>query len=244
MKAITIGSTGAVGRDLLTVLASDPDFERVDVLVRRLPQLPSEHAEKFHVHIIDFEHPETWKNLVTGDVLFSSLGTSKKQAGGKQPQWRVDHDYQLAAAKAARENGVPKMVVISSLGADPASSFFYLQMKGKIEKDLEALQFPELTPSLPHPPFSEALHGNALREAAANAEHLRPSLAHEADADALRRPRHGAAREARGERHEHRHRAKDSFSLKPDTKKNIEETTGMEQHPKNGCCSMPVWNKI
>lgn len=83
MKAITIGSTGAVGRDLLTVLASDPDFERVDVLVRRLPQLPSEHAEKFHVHIIDFEHPETWKSLVTGDVLFSSLGTSKKQAGGK-----------------------------------------------------------------------------------------------------------------------------------------------------------------
>lgn len=44
MKAITIGSTGAVGRDLLKVLASDPDFERVDVLVRRLPQLPSEHA--------------------------------------------------------------------------------------------------------------------------------------------------------------------------------------------------------
>ena len=92
MKAITIGSTGAVGRDLLTVLADDPDFERVDVLVRRLPQLPSEHAEKFHVHIIDFEQPETWKSLVTGDVLFSSLGTSKKQAGGKQPQWRVDHD--------------------------------------------------------------------------------------------------------------------------------------------------------
>ncbi len=30
-----------------------------------------------------------------GDVLFSSLGTSKKQAGGKAQQWRVDHDYQL-----------------------------------------------------------------------------------------------------------------------------------------------------
>ena len=170
MKAITIGSTGAVGRDLLTVLASDPDFERVDVLVRRLPQLPSEHAEKFHVHIIDFEHPETWKSLVTGDVLFSSLGTSKKQAGGKQPQWRVDHDYQLAAAKAARENGVPKMVVISSLGADPASSFFYLQMKGKIEKDLEALHFPELTilrpPSLIRHPakrFTETLSVKLLQ---------------------------------------------------------------------------------
>ena len=107
MNAITIGSTGAVGRDLLQVLASDDDYERVDVLVRRLPQLPEDHAGKFQVHIIDFEKPESWKELVKGDVLFSSLGTSKKQAGGKRPQWRVDHDYQLAVAKAARENGVP-----------------------------------------------------------------------------------------------------------------------------------------
>ncbi len=145
MNAITIGSTGAVGRDLLTVLAADSDYERVDVLVRRLPKLPQEHAEKFHVHIIDFEQPEAWQHFVQGDVLFSSLGTSKKRAGGKQPQWRVDHDYQLAVAKAARENGVPQMVVISSVGADPKSSFFYLRLKGEIEKDLQTLGFPALT---------------------------------------------------------------------------------------------------
>ena len=145
MKAITIGATGAVGRDLLAVLAADPDYERVDVLVRRLPALPQEHKEKFHVHMIDFEQPETWKQLVQGDVLFSSLGTSKKQAGGKAQQWRVDHDYQLFAAKAARENGVSRMVVVSSIGADPASRFFYTRMKGEIERDLEALSFPALT---------------------------------------------------------------------------------------------------
>lgn len=62
------------------------------------------------------------------------------------------------------------MVVISSLGADPASSFFYLQMKGKIEKDLEALQFPELTilrpPSLIRHPakrFTETLSVKLLQ---------------------------------------------------------------------------------
>lgn len=110
MKAITIGATGAVGRDLLAVLAASPDYESVEVLVRHKPTLPQEHTEKFHVHLIDFEQPETWQELVKGDVLFSSLGTSKKQAGGKQQQWRVDHDYQLFAAKAARANGVPCMV--------------------------------------------------------------------------------------------------------------------------------------
>lgn len=133
MNAITIGSTGAVGRDLLTVLASDPAYERVD-------------------------------------VLFSSLGTSKKQAGGKGQQWRVDHDYQLTAAKAARANGVPKMVVVSSVGADPASSFFYLRMKGEIESDLQALTFPSLTilrpPSLIRHPakrLTETLSVKALQ---------------------------------------------------------------------------------
>ena len=170
MHAITIGATGAVGRDLLRVLAEDDAYERVEVLVRRLPELPKEHAEKFHVRIIDFEQPETWQHLVQGDVLFSSLGTSKKQAGGKMPQWRVDHDYQLAAAKAARENGVPKMVVVSSVGADPASSFFYLHMKGEIEKDLQALNFPSLTilrpPSLIRHPakrFTETLSVKVLQ---------------------------------------------------------------------------------
>ena len=170
MNAITIGSTGAVGRDLFQVLAEDDAYERVDVLVRRAPQLPEAHAEKFHVHFIDFEQPETWKGLVQGDVLFSSLGTSKKQAGGKKPQWRVDHDYQLAAAAAARENGVPQMVAVSSLGAAPASSFFYLRMKGEVENDLAALGFPALTilrpPSLIRHPakrFTETLSVKVLQ---------------------------------------------------------------------------------
>ena len=144
MKAITIGATGAVGRDLLAVLAASPDYESVEVLVRHKPTLPQEHTEKFHVHLIDFEQPETWQELVKGDVQFSSLGTAKKQAGGKQQQWRVDHDYQLFAAKAARANGVPCMVVVSSIGADPASRFFYTRLKGEIERDLKALGFPAL----------------------------------------------------------------------------------------------------
>lgn len=37
------------------------------------------------------------------------------------------------------------MVLVSSVGADSSSRFFYLQLKGLIEKDVEALQFPSLT---------------------------------------------------------------------------------------------------
>lgn len=144
MKAVIIGATGAVGRDLLSVLALDPAFDAVEVIVRREPRLPQEgDSSKFHVHIVDFDKPETWQDAVYGDVFFSSLGTSKKQAGSKEAQWHVDYDYQMAFAKVAREHGMTKAVVVSSIGADAKSGIFYLKLKGRIEEDMEALGFPQ-----------------------------------------------------------------------------------------------------
>lgn len=95
-------------------------------------------------HIIDFENPKTWEGLVKGDVLFSALGTSRKQAGSKDAQWHVDYDYQYEFARAARRNGVRELVLVSSLGADAKSSYFYMSMKGKLEKAMQQLEFPSL----------------------------------------------------------------------------------------------------
>ena len=95
-------------------------------------------------HIIDFEKPKTWEDLVKGDVLFSALGTSRKQAGSKDAQWRVDYDYQYEFARAARRNGVRELVLVSSLGAYAKSSYFYMSMKGKLEKAMQQLEFPFL----------------------------------------------------------------------------------------------------
>lgn len=82
--------------------------------------------------------------MVKGDVLFSALGTSRKQAGSKDAQWRVDYDYQYEFARAARRNGVRELVLVSSLGADAKSSYFYMSMKGKLEKAMQQLEFPFL----------------------------------------------------------------------------------------------------
>ena len=80
-----------------------------------------------------------------GDVIFSALGTSKKQAGSKEAQYHIDHDYQLMFATFAKQNGVRHMVLVSSAGADTGSSFFYMKLKGVIERDVEALGFAGLT---------------------------------------------------------------------------------------------------
>ncbi len=111
MKALVLGATGAVGKDLVEQLLKADAFERVDVFVRREVKVTS---AKLVSHIVDFQHPETWAGLLTGDVLFSCLGTTIKAAGSQEAQWKVDYTYQLEAAKAARANGVKKLVLVSS----------------------------------------------------------------------------------------------------------------------------------
>lgn len=142
MKVIVIGATGAVGKDLVEELLSRREYEKIITFTRRPLDIKSEKIESY---IIDFNRPSDWAHLVKGDVLFSALGTSLKQAGSKEAQYRIDHDYQLSFAKAARENGVPHVVLVSSLGANRSSSIFYLKLKGLIERDVEALRFPQLS---------------------------------------------------------------------------------------------------
>jgi len=138
MKALVVGATGATGKDLVAQLLEDEVFEEVDIFVRREVALPH---PKLKVHVVDFEKMETWASLLQGDVLFSLLGTTRSQAGSKERQWRIDYDYQLGAAKAAAANGVKTYELMSAVGADPKSFFFYSKMKGALEEAVSQLSF-------------------------------------------------------------------------------------------------------
>lgn len=139
MKALVIGATGAVGKDLVEQLLKDDTFDRVDIFVRREVKIPS---AKLVSHIVDFDHLESWANLLTGDVLFSCLGTTIKAAGSQDAQWKVDYTYQFDSAKAARAGGVRKLVLVSSVGANAKSKIFYARMKGQLDEDVAKLGFP------------------------------------------------------------------------------------------------------
>lgn len=141
MKAILIGATGATGSDLLTLLLSDTQVDAVLVFVRR--PLPIQHP-KLTTHIIDFEKPTQWQSQVKGDVLFSCLGTTLKDAGSKENQWKIDHDYPYQFAQMARQNGLSTLVLVSSAMASPRSKIFYSRMKGVLEEAVKALDFPHL----------------------------------------------------------------------------------------------------
>lgn len=138
MKALVIGATGAVGKDLVQQLLTDEAFEKVDIFVRREVNIPS---EKLTVHVVDFDRPETWADQLQGDVLFSCMGTTIKAAGSQDAQWKVDYTYQFETAKAARANGVKTYVLVSSVGANAKSKVFYTKMKGALDEAVQKLGF-------------------------------------------------------------------------------------------------------
>ncbi len=138
MKAIIIGATGATGKDLVDLLLQDTIFDTISVFVRHPLKISDPMIE---THIVDFEQMDTWKSDIRGDVLFSCMGTTLKAAGSQEAQWKVDYDYQFNFAKAAFENGVETFVLMSSMGADPNSSMFYMKMKGRLEEAVKLLGF-------------------------------------------------------------------------------------------------------
>lgn len=142
MKALIIGATGATGKDLINKLIEDKDFEEIHAFVRKPMEVEN---EKVTFHVVDFEKPEEWKDLVKGDVAFSCLGTTLKDAGSKEAQRKVDYDYQLNFAKIAKENDVEDFVLVSAYGASPNSKIFYSKMKGELEQEIKKLHFNKLT---------------------------------------------------------------------------------------------------
>jgi uncharacterized protein YbjT (DUF2867 family) len=134
-----IGATGLVGRLAAPKLLAQG--WRVEALVRR----PSGLA-----HPLWREHVAAagdWPSLVESlavDAAVSALGTTMRQAGSETAFRAVDHDMVVGFARAAASGGARRMVVVSSVGSDPASANFYLRTKGEMELALEAVGFERL----------------------------------------------------------------------------------------------------
>ena len=138
LHALILGATGATGRELVNELLNNSNFYKISVFGRRVPDIESKKLFKYK---IDFSELNKIKKLLSGDVLFSALGTTLKQAGGKKQQFLVDYTYQYEFAKIAVENGTKNYSLVSSTGADKNSFFFYPKIKGELEESIKKLPF-------------------------------------------------------------------------------------------------------
>ncbi|MAO34132.1 MAG: hypothetical protein CMD14_03085 [Flavobacteriales bacterium] len=141
MHALVIGATGASGKEIVKLLLANAYFSKVSIFVRG--NIDLDH-KKLTVHKIDFFRIEEYKNLVQGDILFSALGTTRKSAGGKKQQYLVDYTYQYEFAKIASQNGIRHYSLISSIGANKNSFFFYPKIKGLLEYSVKSLKFDKI----------------------------------------------------------------------------------------------------
>lgn len=142
IRAIVIGATGVVGRELVKILSADNRISEVVTFTRREYEFNS---SKVINYIIDFDNIEKYSDLVEGEFLFSCLGTTKSQAGSISNQRKVDLEYQYEFAKIAQRNGVHHYFLVSSPGASSTSSSAYLKMKGELEELVHQLDFASIS---------------------------------------------------------------------------------------------------
>ena len=141
LTANIIGATGLVGKQLVLQLLDDKNFDKVRIFVRRDTGIQHPKLEQ---QIVDFSKQESWEKLLTGDVLFSALGTTLKQAGSKKKQYEIDFTYNLNFAQKAKENGIENYVLVSSVGANSKSGIFYTRMKGELDEAVAKIGFENL----------------------------------------------------------------------------------------------------
>ncbi|MBS2100437.1 NAD(P)H-binding protein [Carboxylicivirga linearis] len=139
--AIVIGATGLVGSHVVKQLLNDDFYSVVKVFTRRSLE---DSNLKLKEYICDFDQLDQIRNEITGDVLFSAMGTTLKQAGSKKQQYKVDYTYQHEFAKIAAQNGVKQYVLVSSMSANAQSKAFYLRIKGELEEVIQQLSFEKI----------------------------------------------------------------------------------------------------
>ena len=146
--ALVIGSTGLIGSELLKILLESREYSQIVTFVKRDSGI---RHPKLTQHFIDFDQPETYRNLVAGDDFFCTIGTTIKNAGSQSAFRQVDYEYPRQFASFAMQNKVKQFLIISALNADAKSSNFYLKTKGAIQDFLENCEFESvavLQPSL------------------------------------------------------------------------------------------------
>lgn len=130
--AILLGATGATGKEILPRLLSSDDYVHVHSFGRR--ETGAGPHEKLTEHTVDFEKltdgdaelAAKFKD-VKADSVIITLATTRGDAGSAGRFERIDREYVVAAAKAARNENVldQRLVYLSATMASSKSPFLY-----------------------------------------------------------------------------------------------------------------------
>lgn len=133
-NALLLGYSGATGTALLTELVKSDKVNQIICLGRKAPA--------FDHHKVTWIASDLSKITDHLDVfvgvsrLYCCLGTTMAKAGSKDAFRKVDYNMVVDAAIVAAQAGVASFSVISAVGADANSMFYYNRVKGEMEQAL------------------------------------------------------------------------------------------------------------
>ena len=135
-----VGASGLIGSCIVDELLQTTD-NKITLISRRPLGLNN---TRIHEVIIDFTNQSALNEALKGvDAVFIAIGTTQKKMKGDLSAYRkVDYDIPVAVAQACVINNVPKLLLVSSVGADSSSSNFYLRLKGEVEQAIEKMPIP------------------------------------------------------------------------------------------------------
>lgn len=172
-RILLAGATGLTGEHLLDRLLNEPTVERVLAPTRK-PLAAHQRLENPVGELLALL-PTLGGEI---DTAFCCLGSTLKQAGSQEAFRAIDHDLVLAFARRAKEMGARHLLVISSLGANPDSSIFYLKVKGEMEAALQQQDWPQLTIARPSQLIGPRLEPRLSERIAAPLSQLLPGKYH------------------------------------------------------------------
>lgn len=140
-SALVVGATGFVGTELVKLLCNSVEYDSVKIIVRR--QVTYSHP-KLEVLVRDFDKIMQ-EDMGEAQDVFCCLGTTIKKAGSREAFQKVDFEYPRTIAALAKKQMIEHFIMITAIGANEKSWFHYNRVKGMIENELIAMDFPRLS---------------------------------------------------------------------------------------------------
>ncbi len=144
-QVLITGATGLVGGHLLRMLINEPKVNTIAAPTRRplgdMPGVFNPHDPQLSDALAQVTDPI--------DIVFCCLGTTRREAGSKEAFIHADYTLVVDTALTGRRLGAQHMLVVSAMGANAHSPFFYNRVKGEMEEALIAQNWPKLTIARP-----------------------------------------------------------------------------------------------
>jgi NAD(P)H-binding len=134
--ATLIGSTGLTGSFLVRQLLADSAITKVISVSRR--SLNISNPKLTEVLVSNLAELPTIQSKIRAELYFCCLGTTIKAAGSKENFEKVDHAAVVDFAKIAKAHDAKSLTLVSAMGANADSMFFYNRVKGRTENDVKA----------------------------------------------------------------------------------------------------------